>query len=129
MGLTMEQLRTDLKYTVNHLLTQSVSEDYVSQVEDAIFEDVLWDVWECSGVRDGENYSDDDVRMAIGRVLLKRFSLCAETFCEDCEHSMDRFGAYLRCVRNGFNAGFEVNPKHFCKHGTPKQKGAGDANG
>lgn len=40
--------------------------------------------------------------------------------CKDCEHCLDR-KTYLRCVRNGFNNGYEVEPTDFCSHGERRQ--------
>ena len=36
--------------------------------------------------------------------------------CKDCIHCVDR-KTYLRCVRNGFANGYEVNADGFCNYG------------
>jgi len=40
--------------------------------------------------------------------------------CKDCDHCEDR-KTYLRCVRRGFNHGYEVKPNGFCNYGVPKE--------
>lgn len=59
----------EVKPTALYLLNACVSDDYSEQLWDVIGKDVIEDVWECSGIQDGEMFSDTDVRYAIGRVL------------------------------------------------------------
>lgn len=64
----------EVKGTAMYFLDAFVSKDYARRVWDAIGEDVVEDVWECSGVQAGEMFSDSDVRYAIGRVLCDRLN-------------------------------------------------------
>ena len=53
-----------------YLLSKSVSDDYLTRVMDKYGDAIVGDVLECSGIADGEGFSDDDVKLAIGRVML-----------------------------------------------------------
>lgn len=57
---------------ISRLLDKAVSEDYLEKVADAIYEDVKEDVMTAS---DYPHYSEDDIRMAIGRVLVRRLGI------------------------------------------------------
>jgi hypothetical protein len=58
-----------VQYVAFHLLSKSISDDYVSELTDAIAEDVYQDVDETA---DPEEWNEDDVRLALGRVLLRK---------------------------------------------------------
>ena len=49
-----------------------ISRDYIRHIAEAVVEDVAEDVYETA---DGENWGDDDVRLAFGRVLMKRLGI------------------------------------------------------
>ena len=53
---------------VHDMLCESVSNDYVDNILDEIIDDVVDDVECCAD----ENWNEDDVRLAIGRVLCNR---------------------------------------------------------
>lgn len=57
---------------ISRLLDKAVSEEYLEKVADAIYEDVKEDVMTAS---DYPHYSEDDIRMAIGRVLVRRLEI------------------------------------------------------
>lgn len=50
-------------------LGKCISSDYVSDIYDAIRDDVVQDVIECSAISCGGGFSDADILLAIGRVL------------------------------------------------------------
>ena len=53
------------------LLSNGISQDYVSYICDSIFEDVVCDIEECAD----KDWNDDDMRLAIGRVLCERLGI------------------------------------------------------
>lgn len=53
---------------VRDMLCKSISDDYVDIILDEIIDDVVEDVECCAD----ENWNEDDVRLAIGRVLCNR---------------------------------------------------------
>ena len=53
------------------LLKKSISDDYAVYIADNILDDVVEDVKTSAG----EDYSDEDVRFAIGRVLIDRLGI------------------------------------------------------
>ncbi len=57
---------------ISRLLDKAVSEDYLEKIADAIYEDVKEDIMTAS---DYPHYSEDDIRMAIGRVLVRRLGI------------------------------------------------------
>ena len=52
---------------VKEVLLESISEDYIDNILDIIFQDVYEDLITSAD----KNYSKDDIRMAIGRTLIK----------------------------------------------------------
>ena len=48
-----------------------ISDDYSSHIFDLIQDEVAEDIKECAA----ERYNDDDVRLAVGRVLVKRLGI------------------------------------------------------
>lgn len=57
---------------ISRLLDKAVSEEYLEKIADAIYEDVKEDIMTAS---DYPHYSEDDIRMAIGRVLVRRLEI------------------------------------------------------
>lgn len=57
---------------ISRLLDKAVSEDYLEKVADAIYEDVKEDVMSAS---DYPHYCEDDIRVAIGKVLVKKIGI------------------------------------------------------
>lgn len=68
------EIHDDIEMEALKLLTNCV-EDYDSYIWEAIKDDVISDVIECSGIDDGEDFSQGDVALAIGRVLMKRLNI------------------------------------------------------
>ena len=64
----LETDRSDFVETVMCELLNGVTDDYAGNIADAIADDVADDVVECA---DHNEWNDCDVRLAIGRVLLK----------------------------------------------------------
>ena len=66
----------DMRKTVERLaflfLENCVSSSYVKNIHENIIDDVFEDVCECA---DPLMFNDDDVRLAIGRVLSKRLGV------------------------------------------------------
>ena len=54
---------------VRKILSLSVSKDYVEYILGSIIEGVIEDIEETAD----EEYNDDDIRFAIGRVICKKF--------------------------------------------------------
>lgn len=61
--------KSDIKMELERLLWLSVSTDYTNAIVEAIIDDVFDDVFECA---DHDYWNEDDVRLAIGRVLMAR---------------------------------------------------------
>ena len=61
----------EIRNVAYDILTDSVSDCYSHYIIDDIIDDVVDDVEEAA---DG-NWNEDDVRFAIGRVLMKRLNL------------------------------------------------------
>ena len=55
-----------------HFLRSAMSSDYSDLVAEAILPDVIADVDECA---DAEDWNEDDVRLAIGRVLCGKLGI------------------------------------------------------
>ena len=59
-----------IRQAVEQLLLDSIAEDYIDRITDIIIDDVIEDINETA---DPERWNNDDVRLAIGRVILKKF--------------------------------------------------------
>ena len=64
--------REELRKEVNGLLASCIGSEYAEQIafDEDFFNDVKSDIEETSGWREIGYYSYDDVRLAIGRVLI-----------------------------------------------------------
>ena len=60
-----------LKKWARELLKNAVSNDYADYILDVIIDDVKEDVFTSAD----ENFNEDDVRFAIGRVLMKKLGI------------------------------------------------------
>lgn len=60
----------DIAVVATSLLTHS-TDDYAMRIWEKIKNDVTLDIFECSGVESGDGFTDGDVALAIGRVLLQ----------------------------------------------------------
>ena len=60
-----------LKQLARELLKQTVSDDYADYILDVIIDDVKEDVFTSAD----EDFNEDDVRFAFGRVLMKKLGI------------------------------------------------------
>ncbi len=67
-------MKNDVREFMLSLLKKSISDDYVVSIADNILDDVIEDIKTSAD----EDYSDDDVRFAIGRVLINRLGIDAD---------------------------------------------------
>lgn len=58
----------EIEYRARQFLAEFAGQDYGGRILEVIKDDVVADVEECAD----EEWSDDDVRMAIGRAISKR---------------------------------------------------------
>lgn len=61
----------ELTIVVENMLRKSISDDYVGSITTTIIDDVIDDI-ETSA---DDNYNTDDVKLAIGRVLMNRLGI------------------------------------------------------
>ncbi len=64
-------MENDVREFVLSLLKKSISDDYVVYIADNILDDVVEDIKTSAD----DDYSDEDVRFAIGRVLINRLGI------------------------------------------------------
>lgn len=64
--------KTQIQLTLRSLLCIAISDDYVNDIINDIIDDVYEDVATCA---DQENWNEDDVRLAVGRVLCDRLGI------------------------------------------------------
>ncbi len=67
----MEELRQDIR----RVLSTSISTDYIRNILDEIENDIIRDVVVCSSYEEDELYNEDDIKLAIGRVLMDRMNI------------------------------------------------------
>ncbi len=67
----MEKLRND----VRRIFAESVSTEYTKIILDEIEDDIISDVAETSSYEENGSYNDDDIRLAIGRVLINKIGI------------------------------------------------------
>ena len=63
--------KDDINQLIYDLIKVAVTRDYAMYITEEIIDDVLRDVTECADA----DYSDDDVRYAIGRVLCEKLGI------------------------------------------------------
>lgn len=64
--------RKQIEWLITWVMEKAVSSDYARCIlqNDSFMNDVIADVMECSAWEDEGYYNEDDVRLAIGRVLI-----------------------------------------------------------
>lgn len=67
----MEKLRADIR----KILTLSISANYIKNILDAIEEDIIRDVIVCSSYEEDGLYNENDIHLAIGRVLMDKMGI------------------------------------------------------
>lgn len=65
-------MENDVREFMLSLLKKSISDDYVVYIADNILDDVVEDVKETA---DRTEWNEDDVRLAIGRVLIDKLGI------------------------------------------------------
>lgn len=60
----------DIIYDLN--INGPISQDYIRLIAENIVEDVAQDIYETA---DRENWDEDDIRLAVGRVLCKKLNI------------------------------------------------------
>lgn len=69
--IVRESIRDNVQYIATALLEQTVSREYAKLIWDEICDEVLDDIIDTSGAVDEIDFSDGDVRFAIGRSILR----------------------------------------------------------
>ena len=64
----------EIEAAATRLLKSSV-DDYASRIWEHIKDMVIDDVIECSGISNGEGFSDGDVCLAIGRAICEKLGI------------------------------------------------------
>jgi hypothetical protein len=64
-------MKNDVREFILNFLQKGISDDYVTYITDNILDDVVEDI-KTSADKD---YSDEDIKFAIGRVLIKRLGI------------------------------------------------------
>ncbi len=62
---------TDIEFEMHRILAMSIASDYVISIVDNLIDDVTYDVLTAADVQ----WNEDDVRLAIGRVLIERLGI------------------------------------------------------
>lgn len=70
-----ELLEMDVRCFLERELKSAISDDYLYDICRAIRDEVLWDVTETSAWSENRTWSDDDIKLAVGRVLMKKLGL------------------------------------------------------
>lgn len=68
-------MNQELKKDIYNMLKDCVSDFYVKEIADEIIPEIEQDVMECSGINDEGEYTEDDLKIAFGRVLINRLNL------------------------------------------------------
>lgn len=75
MKVTEEAKMKELRRDIRSILSASVSTDYIGIILEEIEDDVIRDVAACSSYEEDGSYNEDDIRLAIGRVLMNRMNI------------------------------------------------------
>ena len=70
-----EERNTVLRNEIKNILAQSIGEDYLPKILEKCLEDIFNDVEVSSDYIAGGTWDDDDIRLAIGRVLEKHLGI------------------------------------------------------
>ena len=77
------EIKNELAREIEDVLCKSISDDYVHYILEhkdgwtniSIVDDIIADVLETSAYADEGYYNDDDIKLAIGRVLIQRLGI------------------------------------------------------
>lgn len=70
-----ELLEMDVWAFLIRELKSAISEEYLYFICHAIRDDVLWDVKKTSAWSENRTWSDDDIKLAVGRILMNKLGL------------------------------------------------------
>lgn len=70
-----ERLKDDVFYFLERNLKLAISEDYVHNICLEILDEVVADVTETSAFSKNGTWNDNDIKLAVGRVLVKRLGI------------------------------------------------------
>jgi hypothetical protein len=70
-----EILEMDVRCFLESELKSAISDEYLNDICHAIRDEVLWDVKETSAWSENRTWNDDDIKLAVGRVLMKKLGL------------------------------------------------------
>lgn len=56
-------------------MKSAISDDYVYDIRRAILDEVVADVVETSAFKENGTWNDDDIKLAVGRVLMNKLGL------------------------------------------------------
>lgn len=62
--------KEDIMQIAEQLIRNCCSSEYSREILEIIGDDIYEDVALCSGIKDEDVYTDDDIRFAIGRAIL-----------------------------------------------------------
>lgn len=72
---TRERLEEDVRYFLERNLKSAISDDYVYDIRRAIQDEVVADVIETSAYGENGTWNDDDIKLAVGRVIMSKLGL------------------------------------------------------
>lgn len=70
-----ERLQDDVKLFLDIQFRNAISDDYRYDIRKAILDDVVADVVETSDYRRTGYWNQDDIKLAVGRVLIARMGI------------------------------------------------------
>lgn len=70
-----ERLQDSVKLFLDVQFRDAISDDYRYDIRKAIFDDVVADVVENSNFRETGHWSQEDIKSAVGRVLIARMGI------------------------------------------------------
>jgi hypothetical protein len=70
-----ERLQDAVKLFLDVQFRDAISDDYRYDIRRAIQDDVVADVVETSDFRENGNWNQDDIKLAVGRVLIARMGI------------------------------------------------------
>lgn len=70
-----ERLQDDVKLFLDVKFRNAISDEYRYDIRKAILDDVVADVVETSDFRENGHWNEDDIKLAVGRVLMNKLGL------------------------------------------------------
>lgn len=67
-----ERLKDGVYYFLERNLKSAISDDYVYDIRRAILDEVVANVAETSAFKENGTWNDNDIKLAVGRVLMKK---------------------------------------------------------